>query len=61
MILKKKKKSFLMFILSQVWSGQDFKPTKTLAGHEARVTGLDISDGEFCPVTNLYNIPKQFN
>ncbi|ONK63469.1 uncharacterized protein A4U43_C07F15470 [Asparagus officinalis] len=32
---------------AMVWSGQDFKPVKTLVGHEAKVTGLDIrADGQ---------------
>lgn len=30
-----------------VWSAQDFKPIKTLSGHESKVTGLDITaDGQ---------------
>lgn len=32
---------------AMVWSAQDFKSIKTLAGHEAKVTGLDITgDGQ---------------
>ena len=33
--------------LHQVWSSRDFKPVKTLSGHEARVTSLDVGGGEF--------------
>ncbi|RZS22759.1 hypothetical protein BHM03_00055583 [Ensete ventricosum] len=28
-----------------VWSAQDFKPIKTLSGHEAKITSLDITKG----------------
>ncbi|KAJ0978012.1 hypothetical protein J5N97_013486 [Dioscorea zingiberensis] len=32
---------------AMIWSSRDVKPIKTLAGHEAKVTGLDISpDGQ---------------
>ncbi|CAL1372379.1 unnamed protein product [Linum trigynum] len=32
---------------AKVWSGKDFKPVKTLSGHESKVTSLDITpDGE---------------
>lgn len=31
--------------LPQVWSGRDFKPVKTLSGHEAKVTSLDVLGG----------------
>lgn len=32
---------------AMVWSAQDFTPIRTLAGHEAKVTGLDITgDGQ---------------
>eukprot|EP00897_Mesotaenium_endlicherianum_P005154 jgi/Mesen1/4667/ME000241S03704 len=34
--------------LARVWSGRDFKPVKTLAGHESKVMGVDIApDGSF--------------
>ncbi|KAK7355211.1 hypothetical protein VNO80_14460 [Phaseolus coccineus] len=26
----------------KVWSGRDFKPVKTLSGHEAKVTSVDV-------------------
>ncbi|OMO87001.1 hypothetical protein CCACVL1_09333 [Corchorus capsularis] len=29
---------------AKVWSGRDFKPVKSLQGHEAKVTGLDIRE-----------------
>ncbi|KAG5555806.1 hypothetical protein RHGRI_006449 [Rhododendron griersonianum] len=33
---------------SLVWSSRDFKPVKTLSGHEGRVTSLDIAgDGQY--------------
>ncbi|XP_012085943.2 U4/U6 small nuclear ribonucleoprotein PRP4-like protein [Jatropha curcas] len=33
---------------AKVWSGRDFKPVKTLSGHEAKVTSLDVgSDGGY--------------
>ncbi|XVF01582.1 hypothetical protein REPUB_Repub04eG0101100 [Reevesia pubescens] len=33
---------------AKVWSGRDFKPVKSLQGHEAKVTGSDISeDGRY--------------
>lgn len=31
----------------QIWSARDFKPVKTLAGHESKVAGVDVSAGEF--------------
>lgn len=30
----------------QIWSARDFKPVKTLAGHESKVAGVDVSSGE---------------
>ena len=33
--------------MDQVWSARDFKPIKTLSGHEAKVTSLDITEGQF--------------
>lgn len=30
----------------QIWSARDFKPVKTLSGHEAKVTSLDVIGGE---------------
>lgn len=30
----------------QIWSARDFKPVKTLSGHEAKVTSLDIIGGQ---------------
>ncbi|OMO98389.1 hypothetical protein COLO4_13929 [Corchorus olitorius] len=36
---------------AKVWSGRDFKPLKTLRGHEARVTGLDIRSEDGCIAT----------
>lgn len=32
---------------SQVWSSKDFKPVKTLSGHESKVTSLDVVGGQF--------------
>lgn len=32
--------------MPQIWSSRDFKPVKTLAGHEAKVTSLDVVGGE---------------
>ncbi|KAH7850263.1 hypothetical protein Vadar_029987 [Vaccinium darrowii] len=39
---------------AKVWSSRDFKPVKTLSGHEGRVTSLDIAgDGQcFATVTS---------
>lgn len=34
-------------IYYQVWSSRDFKPIRTLSGHEAKVTSLDIAGGVF--------------
>ena len=31
----------------QIWSARDFKPVKTLSGHEAKVTALDVAAGKF--------------
>ena len=31
----------------QVWSSRDFKPVKTLSGHEAKVTSVDVVGGNF--------------
>ncbi|CAA2984190.1 U4 U6 small nuclear ribonucleo PRP4 [Olea europaea subsp. europaea] len=32
---------------AKVWSSRDFKPVKTLSGHESKVTSLDVvGDGE---------------
>lgn len=31
----------------QVWSSKDFKPVRTLAGHESKITSLDVVAGEF--------------
>lgn len=33
-------------LVLQIWSGRDFKPVKTLAGHESKVAGIDVSTGE---------------
>lgn len=30
----------------QVWSALDFKPIKTLAGHESKLSGVDVAAGE---------------
>lgn len=38
--------SLIPFFLSQVWSSRDFKPVKTLSGHESKVTSLDVVGGE---------------
>lgn len=33
---------------AKVWSSRDFKPVKTLSGHEAKIMSLDVaSDGQF--------------
>ncbi|GAB4843898.1 hypothetical protein Ancab_013862 [Ancistrocladus abbreviatus] len=35
-------------MMAKVWSSRDFKPVKTLSGHEAKVTSLDIvADGQY--------------
>jgi U4/U6 small nuclear ribonucleoprotein PRP4 len=31
----------------QLWSARDYKPIKSLAGHESKVTSLDISGGKY--------------
>ncbi|OMO53711.1 hypothetical protein CCACVL1_28403 [Corchorus capsularis] len=36
---------------AKVWSARDFMPLKTLRGHEARVTGLDIRSEDGCIAT----------
>lgn len=33
--------------IHQIWSARDFKPVKTLSGHEAKVTSLDVAGGKF--------------
>lgn len=30
----------------QVWSSKDFKPVKTLSGHESKITSLDVVAGQ---------------
>lgn len=35
----------IVVISFQIWSARDFKPVKTLSGHEAKVTSLDITGG----------------
>jgi hypothetical protein len=30
----------------QLWSALDFKPIKTLAGHESKLSGVDVAAGE---------------
>lgn len=40
-------------VIYQVWSGRDFKPVKTLPGHEAKVTASDISAGNFGNLNKL--------
>lgn len=37
----------------QIWSARDFKPVKTLAGHEAKVTSLDVAGGKYLTVDML--------
>lgn len=33
---------------AKVWSARDFKPVKTLSGHEAKVTSVDVlGDGSY--------------
>lgn len=36
---------------AKVWSSRDFKPVKTLSGHEGRVTSLDIAGDGQCIAT----------
>ncbi|KAF9623844.1 hypothetical protein IFM89_005429 [Coptis chinensis] len=36
---------------AKVWSSRDFKPIKTLSGHDAKVTSLDIVGGGQCIAT----------
>jgi hypothetical protein len=43
----------------QLWSARDYKPIKSLAGHESKVTSLDISGGTYgflCPCVYYYII-----
>lgn len=35
-----------VFCIIQIWSARDFKPVKTLSGHEAKVTSLDVAGGK---------------
>jgi hypothetical protein len=35
-----------MHSIFQLWSARDYKPIKSLVGHESKVTSLDISGGE---------------
>ncbi|KAK7838766.1 u4/u6 small nuclear ribonucleoprotein prp4-like protein [Quercus suber] len=38
---------------AKIWSARDFKPVKTLAGHEAKVTSLDVAGGKYLTVDML--------
>lgn len=48
----------------QLWSARDYKPIKSLVGHESKVTSLDISGGEillmifFLPVYIIIQKPS---
>lgn len=37
----------------QLWSARDYKPIKSLVGHESKVTSLDISGGKILPTFSL--------
>lgn len=41
------------WVYFQIWSARDFKPVKTLAGHEAKVTSLDVTGGKYLTVDML--------
>lgn len=42
----------------QIWSARDFKPVKTLSGHEAKVTSLDVLGGKVSILGgNVYLLP----
>jgi hypothetical protein len=39
----------------QLWSARDYKPIKSLVGHESKVTSLDISGGKILADAFLYS------
>ncbi|KAH6779660.1 WD-40 repeat family protein / small nuclear ribonucleoprotein Prp4p-like protein [Perilla frutescens var. hirtella] len=44
--LRKRKSSYDM--TAKVWSSKDFKPVRTLSGHESKITSLDVvADGQY--------------
>ena len=46
--------------MCQIWSSRDFKPVKTLSGHEAKVTSLDVSGGKYIVLVKNVDIVKKF-
>ncbi|CAM8886140.1 unnamed protein product [Rhodiola kirilowii] len=40
---------------AKVWSARDYKPVKTLSGHEDKVTSLDIIGDGHCITTVSYD------